>query len=189
MKFYEQEISGVWVIEAEPFTDNRGVFRRHFCQQEFGERGIETRICQANISENHRKYTLRGFHYQIEPFAECKTISCMHGAIFDVVADLRPKSQTFLKWISVELNSKNNFSLHIPAGCANAYLTLEDNTIIHYYMSEFYSQESYRGFRYNDPLFGFVWPAEPTVISDRDRSYPDFHPNSVRCPSHNLWSR
>lgn len=180
MKYYEQEISGVWLIEPEPFLDKRGVFRRHFCKREFGERSIETRICQTNIIENRNKYTLRGFHYQIKPFEECKTISCFQGALYDIVVDLRPESNTFLKWISFELNSQNNVSLHVPAGCANAYLTLDDHTMIHYYMSEFYSPESYRGVRYNDPLFKFVWPAEPVIISDKDRTYPDFDPSSIR---------
>ncbi len=180
MKFVQQDISGVWQIEPEPFQDSRGSFRRHFCRQEFNERGIETQISQANISENCGKYTLRGFHYQIKPFEEHKTISCLQGAIYDIVVDLRPESPTFLKWISFELNSKNNISLHVPAGCANAYLTMDDYTMIHYYMSELYTPDSYRGFRYNDPLFKFVWPAEPVIISDKDKAYPDFDPALIK---------
>ena len=179
MIFYKQEIPGVWLIGSDPFIDNRGAFRRHFCQKEFAERGIETRICQANISENRHRYTLRGFHYQIKPYEECKTVSCLLGSIYDVIIDLRPESLTFLKWISLKLDSKSNLSLHVPSGCANAYLTLEDHTTIHYYMSEFYAPDSYRGFRYNDPLFEFVWPFEPVIISDRDKKYPDFNPNSL----------
>ena len=180
MKFVELEIPGVWLIEPEPFVDDRGVFRRHFCQKEFDERGIESRICQTNISENWVKYSLRGFHYQIKPYGECKTISCLQGAVYDIVVDLRPESQSFLRWLSVEIDSKNHLSLHVPAGCANAYLTLEDQTMIHYYMSEFYHPESYRGFRYNDPLFNFVWPAEPKVISEKDRNFSNFDPHSVK---------
>lgn len=180
MKFFEQEIKGVWLIEPEPSVDHRGILRRHFCQKEFGERVINTIIRQTNISENRYKYTLRGFHYQIRPFEEAKTITCFQGSIYDIVVDLRLQSETFLKWMAFEINSNNKFSLHVPAGCANAYLTLTDNTLIHYYMSEFYSPESCRGFRYNDPIFNFVWPAEPKVISEKDRNYPDFDPNLVK---------
>lgn len=176
MKFREQKINGVWLIETEPLADARGAFRRHFCHLEFGQSGLESTILQTGISENYRKHTLRGFHYQVKPFEEFKTLSCMRGAIYDVVVDLRPGSSTFLQWISFELKAGDELSLHVPAGCANAYLTLEDSTTILYYMSEIYSAASYRGFRYNDPLFGVTWPVEPEIISEKDRSYPDFDP-------------
>ena len=180
MKFTEQGIPDVWVIEAEPIIDGRGRFRRHFCREEFEERGIETRIVQTNISENHDPFTLRGFHYQIKPFEENKTISCVKGAIYNVVVDLRPESETFLKWVGVKLTSENMLSLHVPSGCANAYLTLENNTMILYYMSEFYSPGSYTGFRYNDPLFNIEWPEEPKIISEKDKNFADFDPNSLK---------
>ena len=104
---------------------------------------------------------------------------CVSGAIYDIIVDLRPDSETFLKWISVQLNSAEPVSLHIPAGCANGYLTLKDDTAILYYMSEFYSPQAYRGFRYNDQLFNFKWPVAPVIISEKDRSYPDFNPQDV----------
>ena len=180
MKFVEQEISGVWIIEAEPIIDNRGRFRRHFCHKEFEARGLESRIVQTNISENNDPFTLRGFHYQMKPFEEHKTISCVNGAIYNVVIDLRPESKTFLKWVGAKLTSENMLSLHIPAGCANAYLTLESNAMILYYMSEFYSPDSYAGFRYDDPLFKIDWPIAPKVISEKDANFPDFDPNSLK---------
>jgi len=174
MKFIEQKLKGVWLIAPEAHADKRGELRRHYCENEFRTHGLNARIVQTNISENWYMHTLRGFHYQIAPFEEAKTLSAMCGAIYDIVVDLRPKSETFLKWISFDIDDKNKFSLHIPAGCANAYLTESDRTIIHYYMSEFYSPESYRGFRFNDPLFKFSWPHEPAVISDKDLQFPDF---------------
>lgn len=180
MKFYEQKIPGVWLIEAEPFSDNRGLFYRHFCQKDFSEKGLESRIVQTNISKNYSEHTLRGFHYQIKPFEEHKTISCLRGAIYNIIVDLRPQSVAFLKWIPVELNANVPLSVHIPAGCANAYLTLEDNSTILYYMSEFYAENSYRGFRYNDPLFGFKWPFKPAVISEKDLNYADFDPRLIK---------
>jgi len=176
MKFYKQKIEGVWLIEAEPFKDSRGMFFRHFCKKEYEANGLNSNIVQTNVSKNNKKYTLRGMHYQLKPFQEDKTMFCLSGAIYDIIVDLRPGSKTYLKWIPVELNSKAPLSLYLPAGCANGYLTKEDNTAILYYMSEFYSPQAYRGFRYNDPAFNFRWAAEPLVISEKDRNLPDYKP-------------
>ena len=179
MKFTELELSGVWLIQPEPFTDERGSFFRHFCAEEFARHGIVTTMLQGNISINPHLGTLRGFHYQLKPFEEAKTLSCMTGAIYDVVVDLRRKSPTFMQWIAVELSATKPGSLHIPHGCANAWLTTASHTTVHYYMSELYAAEAYRGFRYNDPAFNIRWPMEPKVISDKDRHLPDFDSASV----------
>lgn len=172
MKFHKQKIKGVYLIEPEPFVDDRGVFRRHFDQKEFKDNSITTRIVQANVSENKYQYTLRGFHYQKYPYGEGKTLSCIKGAIFDIVVDVRPKSPTYLKWISFELDENNRKSIHIPPGCANAFLTLKDNCIIHYYCSQFYNSKAEKGIRYNDPLLNFKWPHKVVVISDKDKNHP-----------------
>lgn len=174
MKFYKQKIKGVYLIEPEPFIDERGVFRRHFDQKEFKTNSISSKVVQANVSENKYKYTLRGFHYQAYPFGEGKTLSCVKGSIFDIVVDLRPRSSTYLQWISFELDEDNRKSIHIPPGCANAFLTLKDYSIIHYYCSQFYNPKAERGIRYNDPLFNFKWPHQPLVISDKDKHHPNF---------------
>jgi dTDP-4-dehydrorhamnose 3,5-epimerase len=172
MKFRELDIAGAWLIEPELVSDERGVFRRHFCRDEFAARGIETRVMQGNVSENPHLHTLRGFHYQLAPHAEGKTISCFGGALYDIIVDLRPDSESFLQWIAVTLDTKDRSSLYIPPGCANAYLTIAPDTVVHYYMSALYTPGSYRGFRYNDPAFKVVWPAEPRLISARDRNLP-----------------
>ena len=172
----------MWLIEPVVHEDGRGSFRRHFCAEEFAEHGLAPVAVQGNISENPHRGTLRGFHYQIGRFAEAKTLSCMTGAIHDIVVDLRPDSPTFMKWIAVEISSDDRRSLHVPVGCANGWLTLAPNTTLHYYMSEVYAPSSARGFRYNDPAFGFRWPMEPLVIADKDRSFPDFDPSSLRQP-------
>jgi dTDP-4-dehydrorhamnose 3,5-epimerase len=174
MKFYEQKLSGVYLIEPEPFVDDRGVFRRHFCEREFSENGIITDVQQSNVSENKYAHTLRGFHYQVNPYEEGKTLSCLKGGIYDVVVDLRPDSKTYMQWISVELNEKNKHSIHIAPGCANAFFTLQDDCLIHYYCSQSYTPDAEKGIRYDDPSFEFKWPATPAVISDRDLSHPDY---------------
>ena len=88
--------------------------------------------------------------------------------------DVRPDSPTFMQWVSVEVSGKNRRSLHIPPGCANAFLTLEDNTIVQYNHSELFTPGHENGIRYNDPSFGFKWPAEPKFISEKDQNHPDF---------------
>lgn len=179
MKFAEQKIPGVYLIEPEPFHDHRGMLRRHFCQNEFAKYGILQDIKQCNVSENKLARTLRGFHYQRPPHAEGKLISCFKGAIYDIVLDMRPESSAYRQWIAVELDDENRLSLYVPPGCANAYLTSVDNTWIFYYHSEIYNPGAEVGIRYNDPYFQFKWPAEPGVISNKDRSYPLFDPQQV----------
>ena len=117
---------------------------------------------------------MRGMHYQAAPFEEAKLVRCTMGAIYDVIIDLRPESRTFKEWFSVELSAENRRMLYIPERFAHGFLTLEDNAEIFYQMSEFYAPGYDRGIRWNDPAFGIAWPNEIRVISDRDRTYPDF---------------
>lgn len=174
MKFQELSLPGVWLITPQLFEDARGSFRRTFCSEEFAKRGLDISMAQGNVSENLHPGTLRGFHYQIPPHQEAKTITCITGAVFDIVLDLRPASATFLKHAVVELSDQNRNSLHVPAGCANAWLSLQPNTVLHYYMSIAYRPAADRGIRYDDPLFRFPWPRKPEVISAKDAGYPDF---------------
>jgi len=174
MKFNEQKLAGVYLIEPNIFADERGVFRRHFCDKEFAEYNIVTEVRQSNVSENKFAHTLRGFHYQVPPHGEGKTLSCLKGSIYDIIVDLRPQSQTYMQWSSFELNEENRRSIHIAPGCANAFLTLEDESLIHYYCSQPYTPSAERGIRYNDPAFGFDWPFDPVVISEKDMNHPDY---------------
>ena len=174
MKFKETSVKGCFLIEAEPRIDERGIFRRHFCTEEFKSHGITPVVKQGNITESTYKYTLRGFHYQKAPHEEGKTISCIRGAVYDIVVDLRKQSKTYLKWEGFTLSDESRTSLHVPPGCAHAYLTLEPNSVVHYYVSESYHSESERGIRYNDPFFKFKWSHEPEHISEKDNSFPDY---------------
>ena len=179
MQFSELAIKNAYLITPNIHIDNRGKFNRSFCQKEFSKNGLENDIAQGNVSENPYKYTLRGFHYQLKPYEESKTISCMTGSIFDVIIDLRKESSTFLKFISLSINSKLKQSIYIPKGCANAWMTLEENTIIHYYMGSFYEPGFDRGIRFNDDFFKIKWPYKPKLISEKDLSYPDFNPKKI----------
>ncbi|MBM3512548.1 MAG: dTDP-4-keto-6-deoxy-D-glucose epimerase [Alphaproteobacteria bacterium] len=178
MKFAELSVSGAWLIEAEPFVDSRGLFRRHFCRDEYARHGLDPTIAQGNVSENPKRGTLRGIHFQRPPWTESKTLSCMSGAIYDVVVDLRPTSPTYLKWVGLELTAAARTSLYVPAGCGNAWLTLQDNTSVHYYMASSFEPGREGGIRFDDPTFSFSWPFEPAVISDKDLGYPQFDPSA-----------
>ena len=136
MKFKELSLSGVFLIEPDLFCDERGVFRRHYCREEYAKNGIKTGVSQGNVSENPHIHTLRGFHYQLAPHAEGKTVSCITGAIYNIIVDLREESTTYLQWEAVTVDSEKRNSLYVPPGCANAFLTMSSNTLIHYYMSE-----------------------------------------------------
>jgi dTDP-4-dehydrorhamnose 3,5-epimerase len=180
MKFLELALPGVWLIEPELFADERGAFRRHFCAEEFASHHIAFAVVQGNVSENPERGTLRGFHFQIPPFEEPKTLSCLGGGVYDIVVDLRPNSPKFMQWIAVEFSSKDRRSLHVPAGCANAWLTTEPGTVVHYYMGSAYNPGAGRGIRYNDPAFGFRWPFSPLMVSEKDLNYPDFDSSILR---------
>ena len=103
MRFEELKIKGAYLIHADPFKDERGIFRRNFCEKEFEEHGIVSKVAQANISENKYKHTLRGFHYQVSPYREGKTMTIYKGHIYDIIVDLRKGSNTYLEWVSFEL--------------------------------------------------------------------------------------
>jgi dTDP-4-dehydrorhamnose 3,5-epimerase len=176
MTFHETELPGVFEIHIERNTDERGFFARSWCRGEFEAHKLNPGLVQCNISFNTSKGTLRGIHYQSDPFGEAKVVRCTSGAIYDVVVDLRAGSPTFKKWAAVVLSSDNRHMLYIPEGIAHGFLTLADNTEVFYQMSEFYHPESANGVRWNDPAFQIAWPSKVEVISERDRTYPDFVP-------------
>jgi dTDP-4-dehydrorhamnose 3,5-epimerase len=175
MIFSETEIGGAYIVELQKFEDERGFFARGWCQKEFEDHGLPDRIAQVNISFNKHKHTLRGFHYQMYPHQEDKLLRCTRGSVCDVMIDLRPQSPTYKRHITVTLSGTNHRMLLVPKGCANAFLTMEDETEVTYLVSEFYAPAAERGVRWNDPAFAIRWPvAEPAVISDKDRSWPDY---------------
>jgi dTDP-4-dehydrorhamnose 3,5-epimerase len=174
MTFVETSIPGVYEIRINAIPDERGFFARTWCRNEFAEHGLESVLLQCNISYNARKGTLRGMHSQAAPFGESKLVRCTQGAIYDVVLDLRPQSPSFKKWIAVTLTGENRNMVYVPKGCAHGFLTLQDQTEVFYQMSEVYNAESARGVRWDDPAFHISWPEKVEVISERDRSYPDF---------------
>lgn len=172
LKFIATPLEGLFVLENESVGDQRGFFARTFCVHEFAARGLDTTIAQCNLSFNEKSGTLRGLHYQMEPYAEAKLVRCISGAIYDVAVDLRSGSATYLKWFSVELSATNRLALFIPRGFAHGFQTLVDHSEIFYMMSEFYHPDSGRGVRWNDPALAIDWPLPNPIMSEKDRLYP-----------------
>ena len=164
----------MYLIEPELFRDKRGIFRRNYCQKIINKKNIFFKIKQCNVSENFKKGTLRGFHFQKKSKNDSKIITCIRGRIINVTIDLRKNSKTYLSHQKIELSSKNRKSVLVPGNCANAFITLEDNTIIQYYMSEFFNKKNDDGLRYDDKFFNIKWPLKPKIISDKDKSFKDF---------------
>ncbi len=174
MIFTETKLKGSYVIEPEMQKDERGFLARTFCQEEFRARGLNPRVAQCSISFNKKKGTLRGMHYQAAPHQEAKLVSCISGAIYDVIIDLRPDSTTFKQWVAVELSADNRRMFYIPEGFAHGFQALENHSEVFYQISEFFHPECARGTRWDDPAFGIEWPDDERIISDKDREYPDF---------------
>ena len=177
MRFTAGQLPGVFIVDIERLDDDRGFFARTWCAREFREHGLPDSLRQASISYNRHPGTLRGMHYQRPPSREGKLVRCVRGAVFDVVVDLRPGSPGFLRHESVELSADNRRAIYVPPGFAHGFPD---------------ARRRYGGAVPDDrrlsrrPLVGF--PLErpgrrpspgrsaPSVMSDRDRTYPDLHP-------------
>jgi dTDP-4-dehydrorhamnose 3,5-epimerase len=175
MIFKETSLSGAYIIELDKRIDERGFFSRFFCVNEYGALNLDNKIHQINISFSKHKGTLRGMHYQLPPMAETKIVSCIKGALYDVILDLRKNSPTFGKHFGEELSEENGKMMCVPKGFAHGFLTLKENTEALYLVTEFYSPELERGIRWNDPLFNIKWPFNPDIISEKDKNQEAFN--------------
>jgi len=177
MRLSPLTIPGAFLVEPTRVEDGRGFFARLWDAEAFAAQGLTPRLVHCSISFNRAPHTLRGLHYQASPFAETKLVGCIRGAVFDVIVDLRPESPTYCRAVDVELSPANRRLVYIPEGCAHGFQTLEPESEVIYFISEAYSSAAARGVRWNDPAFGIEWPPAPArIMSDRDRSYPDFVP-------------
>lgn len=166
------KIEGVYIINLEPRVDERGYFARIFAKEELKKAGISFNIVHANRSSTVDKGTIRGMHYQKYPKQEDKIVQCIKGSIFDVALDLRPQSKTFGKWFGTVLSEKNNKMLLVPKGFAHGFQTLEKNTSVEYFVSQYYSPTQEKGVRWNDSVFGIDWPIKKAILSEKDAKWP-----------------
>jgi len=180
MIFKELELKGAFLVEVKKIEDERGFFGRAWCRNEFVEHGLNPDFVQLNTSFSRKRGTIRGMHYQVDPYQEVKFIRCTRGRIWDVIIDLRPGSPTFMKWTGNELSADNYRMVYVPENFAHGFMTLEDNSEVYYPVSQFYTPGAERGLRYNDPQFEIVWPVEATMVSDKDRNHEDFSPERLK---------
>ena len=172
MRFTKTPIAGVVAIDLERHDDERGHFARAFSSREFADAGLNTEWPEHNLSFNRRRGTLRGLHYQRPPHEEIKVVRCVAGAVFDVVADLRPGSPTEGQWLGEELTAENGRALYIPQGCAHGFQSLTDNSLLYYLMSRVYVPGAAAGIRFDDLELQIAWPLAERIVSDRDRTLP-----------------
>jgi dTDP-4-dehydrorhamnose 3,5-epimerase len=173
-------VSGVVVLEPKRFEDERGHFCTLWTAEEFAKLGLSTALAQTSLSQNRKRGTVRGMHYQVAPHGEVKLVRCPRGAIWDVAVDLRPDSPTYLKYAAVELSADNGRLLYIPEGCAHGFQTLADDSEVAYQLSATYHAPSARGVAYDDPAFRIAWPLPVSVISPRDKQHPPYKPEGAK---------
>lgn len=172
MKFEATQLSGVYVIETEWITDERGGFGRTFSADDFRQVDADPNIEQASLSRNPAPGTLRGLHLQREPQGETKVVRCVRGEIFDVAVDLRRRSPTFGQHHAVRLSAANAVALLMCPGVAHGFLTLSADCDVWYQMSTPFVADAATGVRFDDPQLAIAWPAPVNLVSERDRTLP-----------------
>jgi dTDP-4-dehydrorhamnose 3,5-epimerase len=171
MIFTEISLAGAFIVDIEPNCDERGLFARTFCAEEFVRVGLNTAALQCSVSFNVGKATLRGMHYQAPPYEEDKLVRCTAGAVFDVIVDIRQGSPSYGRWFGAELTAANRRALFAPKGFAHGFISLSDASEVFYMISARHAPGSARGFLWDDPKVGIAWPIRPAVISARDAAY------------------
>ncbi len=170
MRVDETSLEGVYIIKPGRIEDDRGFFSRIYCRKEFRLTGIpELNFVQINNSFNRAKGTLRGLHMQRHPHGEFKLVRCLSGSMYDVAVDLRPDSLTFGKYVSINLTAENRLAILIPPGVAHGYQTLEDDTEMLYFVTEYYEPSSEQTLYWRDETISIRWPVEKKIISKKDQ--------------------
>jgi dTDP-4-dehydrorhamnose 3,5-epimerase len=170
----ETAITDVWVIRPKQFLDDRGSFCEIYNASAFADAGVNLVFVQDNQSISARRGTVRGLHFQIPPMAQGKLVRVIKGSVLDVAADLRQGSPTYGRHVSRVLSAANQEQLFIPPGFAHGFCTREDDTIVLYKVSNFYSPNHERGVRWNDRTLAIDWELSEAeaMLSERDRGYP-----------------
>ena len=171
MRLTPLRLQGAFLVELERQEDDRGFFARTWCEEEFAAAGLEATLSQCSISHNRARGTLRGMHYQIPPHEETKVVSCIRGAIYDVIVDLRTGSPTFGQWEATELDAASMKMIYVPRGVAHGLQTLSSDSVVQYFISGAFHAGSALGVRWNDPRFGIDWPLPVSLMSTRDASF------------------
>jgi len=166
--FQSALMAGLYTIEKKPISDSRGFFSRFFCAEELQEIGLHKPIVQMNHTHTNKKGSVRGMHYQTPPHAETKIVTCIRGAVMDVVVDIRFNSPTFLHYHAETLTAENQKSLFIPEGFAHGFQALTEDCELIYLHTAAYHPEVEGALNATDPRLDIVWPLTVTDISEKD---------------------
>jgi len=170
-------IDGLQVIERQPIGDTRGYLERMFCIHELRMLILNRSIMQINHTLTQKKGTVRGMHFQHQPNAEMKIVSCVRGEIFDVAVDIRRNSPTFLQWHAEILSEKNHLSFFIPEGFAHGFQTLTSDCELLYFHTANYRAEYEGALNVLDPRLAIFWPEPIAACSERDMHHPMLMPD------------
>jgi len=170
MKITETKLKGVLIVEPQVFGDARGWFMETYSKKKTPQ--IDCEFVQDNQSFSAQKGTLRGIHFQKPPMEQAKLLRCTRGAIMDFAVDIRPDSETFKQWVSVELTAENKKQLFIPRGFGHAFITLTDDAEIQYKADNYYSPEHDSAILWSDPDLRIDWGVDDPIVSDRDAKAP-----------------
>ncbi len=174
MEFLDLSLFDSKLIKLNKKTDERGWFSRFYCNSELDNSNIQFRIEQINNSFSKESGTLRGIHFQQEPFQEAKIFSVIKGEIFFVLIDLRESSPTYLKWEGIVLNENSKNLIYSPKGFATGSLSLKNNSEMIYMVDQKYNPNAERGIKWNDKKFDIKWPTEISNVTVKDRNWPDY---------------
>jgi dTDP-4-dehydrorhamnose 3,5-epimerase len=158
----EFSIDGIRTVPLNSISDARGTFLKFSPVQE-----LDGELDSVALSFNPAPGTIRGLHFQVEPFSEEKLVSCVQGSVFDVIVDLRPNSKTLGEWNSIELSPESGLQIYLPKGVAHGFQTLKPDSTVHYIITSNYSKES----SYAINPFGDLnihWPLKEAIVSKRD---------------------
>ena len=173
MEIIPQSIEGLFIIKPRLFTDSRGYFFESYNRNQFEEKIGIVDFVQDNQSSSD-KHVLRGLHYQKPPFAQAKLVRVIKGSVIDIAVDIRKGSKTYGEYVKVELSAENNLQFWIPEGFAHGFISLEDNTILQYKCSNFYSANHDAAIRWNDSDLNIKWGIENPKLSEKDKIAPFF---------------
>ncbi len=171
MKLQELTIAGLRIITPDVFSDERGFFLESYQQEKFAQNGIKANFVQDNHSFS-KEGVLRGLHFQHPPYAQAKLLRVTRGKVFDVAVDLRPQSDTYGEYESVELSEENKKMFYIPPGFAHGFLALSEAVDFCYKVDSFYHPAAEGGLLWNDPALAIDWPEADYIISEKDQNWP-----------------
>ena len=169
MEFIETGLPGCCEIQCRVLKDGRGTFTKTFHHDEFQQFGLRTDWKEEYYSRSSRN-VIRGMHFQTPPAEHAKLVYCLAGEILDVVLDLRKGSPTFGEYREFKLSPEAGNSIYIPMGCAHGFLSLTDDSVVHYKVTSMYAPANDHGLLWSS--FGFGWPTDHPIVSDRDMAHP-----------------